>query len=143
MPFDPERMFSPIKEITPENREYFAGRAADFTHALEAISREGAGYALAGEGGVGKTSFALQLKDILQGQTSLLDTLGVRAQLTTTLKRYDCAWIRATSGIDDVPTLLAELMHESDKPWSLFKTLSRGVSSHGATARGSHERIRD
>ena len=117
---EPLKMFSPKLEITPEHREYFAGRRDDFRHALDAIAVPGSAYALAGEGGVGKTSLALQLKDILQGETTLLDTLGIRSELTSSVKRYKCAWLKVTTGIDDIETLLAALMEESELPWSLY-----------------------
>ena len=117
---DTLRLFSPKAAIRADNREHFAGRRKDLAFALDALAVPESALALIGEGGVGKTSLAWQVKDILTGRTELLKRLDVGPLLNHTLKKYYCVWVKCGQEILDLETLLASIIKESSEDTSLY-----------------------
>lgn len=66
------KLFLPSKAIRTENSEVFVGRQDVISEAIEAVSIAGSTLLIYGERGIGKTSFAWQISNILSGQNNII-----------------------------------------------------------------------
>jgi len=84
---DARQMFVHKQAIRHDNQQFFTGRQTLLSTALDALAVPGAAMIVHGDAGVGKTSLAWQLLEILQGiQHCLPDSaLPLNIRLTNTI----------------------------------------------------------
>jgi Cdc6-like AAA superfamily ATPase len=116
------RAFSPAAPIT--NHELFAGRSVEMTRVMDVAAQPGRHAAIYGERGVGKTSLARVMSQVLEGQyfplyytCSTADTFGsiwagVLDEAKLVSLRLKAGFV---SGYEDIVQSAAELL-ESDDP---------------------------
>lgn len=116
---DPRKIFS-HKQAIRNNRELFSGRNDFFTKALDGFTVPGSAMAIIGERGVGKTSFAWQIMEILSGNRALVDDLGVRTNLP--VDEFHCVWVQCrTSMVDPYGAILETLLSGQDSDRTIRK----------------------
>ena len=112
-PFDPRSYFAHKQAIRKANRRFFAGRKDIFPEAVDGLGVPGSAGVIFGERGVGKTSFAWQLLEILRGDCTLLDKLGVKPALE--IRAHECLWVQCRKGMVDIHGALLALMRPGQR----------------------------
>ena len=99
-------LFSPTKAIR-EEFDFLSGRTDLIDKCLDRLSTPGVSLVLYGERGVGKTSVAYQLYNILCKKQEVIDTLGIGEEALE--EAYRPAWYECTSETDFHEVLLKVL----------------------------------
>jgi hypothetical protein len=115
---DARKLFVHKQAIRLHNQEFFTGRQELLSRALDAIAVEGAALVIYGDAGIGKTSLAWQLLEVLRGNHQLLDRLSVTTQHP--IDKYYCVWIQNNPGMVDLDALLLALLMKSAADDSFF-----------------------
>lgn len=110
--FDPRRLFT-FAAITDKNREFFAGRRDLLASALDTIAAGELSLFIYGDGGVGKTSFANQIRAILGGDLKVIKQWGLDKLLRYQVQKSNCAAIAVSLDIVDLESLLVALLWDS------------------------------
>lgn len=105
---DARQMFVHKQAIRHDNQRFFTGRQSLLSTALDALAIPGAAMIVHGDAGVGKTSFAWQLLEILQGNRALVARLNIATQHP--VDKYYCVWIQYNQGMVDVDAILLGLL---------------------------------
>lgn len=113
---DINKLFLPHLPIRKQ-KDLFAGRRAELISAIEEIQIPGKSIIIYGERGVGKTSFAWQLYDLLQNENDLLKLWGLNDKLVNS--KYGCVYIQCNKSITSIEDVLLRLLTPNSTRTSL------------------------
>lgn len=126
-----DKAFSPAGEI--DSPERFAGRLPQLQQALRALRVERASFLIYGHRGVGKTSFAKQLRLIASGNYELVDALGLQAEIPSDGFLHPTAYFSCDDFIADVPGLLQAMLTDTDPIYGLGRYLDDTILAQRTT----------
>jgi hypothetical protein len=111
----PEDLFCPGRPIKHDRQELFVGRRKEMSEAVKNID---AGFSLviAGEAGVGKTSFAWQLMELLSGEPETCDRW-----LWSPDRPYRCVWLDCNTTMKTLEDVLINLLQPSCRNYTFFR----------------------
>lgn len=118
------RAFSPAKEI--EDPALFAGRKAEVEAGLRALSNRGGFISIFGLRGVGKSSIALQLKRIAEGDQQLVKMLYLQKYLPRKGFNFIVHYYKSDTFIKTTGDLFKRVLFGDDKNPSLFTLTKAG-----------------
>lgn len=123
----PDEYFSPKSAIRDDKAQLFRGRTELLSSAVKAASGEGAALYIYGERGVGKTSFAWRLKNILERS----DSADVQPflSLLPRNKQFSCVWVECKDYMNDLGGLLVSLLRPQSDAASLSKVFPKVYKS--------------
>jgi AAA ATPase domain len=112
---DPNKLFVPRSAIRSEKFNWFSGRQGLMKNCLDALGGEGTSLVLYGERGVGKTSLAWRVMEMLNSapekRQNLMD-IGCD-------RNYKCVWLECKDSMENVEAVLVNLLRHQDEPFSL------------------------
>lgn len=104
--------FSPAKEI--EIPELFSGREDEIVQGIYALRSDGASLCIYGKRGVGKTSFAKQLRLIAAGYSKLIDLISKPELFDDDLFNMPTVYFACDDTIGDINDLFRKLLSDRD-----------------------------
>ena len=116
--------FSPSREIV--DPEMFVGRADEIRTGILALQNRGGCLAIYGPRAVGKTSIALQLKQIAEGSTVLARMLDEMRYLPRSGFSYTVHYVRCDRYVRNIADLLKRILFGDEENPSLFELTSSG-----------------
>jgi AAA ATPase domain len=105
--------FQPGRALREEYKQQFVGREVEIKKGLIGLHNDGAAVAIIGERGIGKTSLACRLMEVLEGDYSFLDSRGIKTSIP--LHKYNCIWIECTRQLQNVEGLIIQLLTQSNR----------------------------
>ncbi len=118
------RAFSPAKEI--EDPRLFAGRREEIEAGIRALLNRGGFLTVFGLRGVGKSSIALQLRNIAEGNRELAKTLNLERLLPRREFNFIVQYYKADSFIKDARDLFYRILFGDDGNRALFSLTDSG-----------------
>jgi AAA+ ATPase superfamily predicted ATPase len=116
--------FSPTREIRMSDK--FIGRVDQIKEMVISLSDKGSFLAIYGLRGVGKSSFAVQVKNIAEGDEYFKSVYGLDRFYPKTKFNNIVIYIHCDSFIKTIPDLLKRIMFGDDKNRSLFSYTTSG-----------------
>jgi hypothetical protein len=113
-------LFAPSKALRSDERDLFSGRSGYFKEALDALAVDASSLLVHGERGVGKTSFAWQLMEMLSGKKKLRERLGIG--VPPGLSRRTCLWVECRDTYTSIADALLSVI--AYRPPSMARDLS-------------------
>jgi hypothetical protein len=111
MDIDPKKLFFPNKAIRRENNQFFAGRRDLLRDACLRVGRDDFSALVYGDRGVGKTSFAWQLLELLSGDRTLAGSGDLN--LPNHLDECKCIWLQCQNYMQNIEGVLLSLLKDS------------------------------
>ncbi len=118
------RAFSPAKEI--EDPQFFAGRKAEVQAGIRSLLNRGGFLAIFGLRGVGKSSIALQMKRIAEGDAELVKMLYLDKMLPKKGFNFIVQYYKSDTFIKTISDLLKRVLFGDDTNPSLFSLTKSG-----------------
>ena len=118
------RAFSPAKEISDPN--LFAGRKEEIRAGISALHNRGGFLAIFGLRGVGKSSVALQIKNIAEGNTTLTNMMAMRKLLPKRGFNFIVHYYRSDGFVKNIGDLFKRMLFGDDANPSLFSLTKAG-----------------
>lgn len=118
------RAFSPSTEI--DNPELFAGRKEEIKAGIRALVNRGGFLAIHGLRGVGKSSIAVQIKLIAEGDTRLVKMLNLERLMPKRGFNFIVRYFKTDTFIKSSADLLKRILFGDDKNSSLFSLTKAG-----------------
>lgn len=112
---DPNKLFVPRSAIRSEKVDWFSGREGLIKDCLNALGGEGTSLILYGERGVGKTSLAWRIMEILNNPRNE----GRSLMSIGSDRNYKCVWLECKDTMESVEAVLVNLLRPQDEPFSL------------------------
>jgi AAA ATPase domain len=114
---DLNQLFVPRSAIRSDKVGWFSGRKGLIGDCLNALGGEGTSLILYGERGIGKTSLAWQIMEILAGSHKVYqrqDLMHIGSD-----KNYKCVWLECKDTMESIEAVLVNLLRPQDEPFSL------------------------
>ena len=111
MDIDPKKLFFPNKAIRQENKQFFAGRRDLLRDAYLRVGRDDFSALIYGDRGVGKTSFAWQLLELLSGDRTLAESGDLN--LPANPSKCKCVWLQCQDYMQNIEAVLLSLLKDS------------------------------
>lgn len=119
----PEDLFCPGEPIKRRKKHLFVGRFSEMKEALDWI-KSGFSLVITGEKGVGKTSFAWQLMELLTGEPETCDHWQWSPN-----QPYRCVWLSCSTEIQSIENILSKLLQSSCCDFTLSRYFPEVISS--------------
>lgn len=110
MNIDVDSLFFPAQAIKSE-KSFFAGRRTLLQDAVKAANTPGVSIVLYGERGIGKTSAAWQLYDLLQGDKTLYKLWNTKP--IELRYKFKCVWVKCKEYMSSTEDILLKLLMPS------------------------------
>jgi hypothetical protein len=124
---EPSDYFQYDKAIRKENQFLFVGRRNEFEEVLDSLLTDTSHCIIYGEAGIGKTSFAWQLLEILEDNYFVLEKLDIKPFLKK--DKYLCAWTECVTKPKSINHLLLNVLkYKRDVPNNFRKIFSKAFS---------------
>lgn len=118
---DPRNLFSHKQAIRSDNQKFFVGRKEIIEQILDALAVKGASVALFGDGGIGKTSVAWQILELLSGDKALVEQLEIKPDFP--IERFRCVWFQCAENMINLPNALARMMAQDNREYSFGRVV--------------------
>lgn len=105
--------FRPAQEV--DNPRFFAGRAKQVSELTDALHVVGSTPLIFGDRGLGKTSLAIQMKHIAEGEIELLGALGLRDRAFSEDQRCHALLVTCTDETRNFDGLIQRLINAAEK----------------------------
>ncbi|RYC66939.1 ATP-binding protein [Spirosoma sordidisoli] len=112
MNIDVDSLFFPAQAIKSE-KSFFAGRKTLLQDAVKAVNTPGVSVVLYGERGIGKTSAAWQLYDLLQGDKTLYKLWNTKP--IELRYKFKCVWVKCREYMSSTEDILLKLLMPSSE----------------------------
>ena len=127
----PKDLFTPKGSLRGNHAKLFSGRASIVVDAVEAIEVPGASAIIYGDRGVGKSSFAWQLFEILERNKEVYQQYPELGDLDN---EYVCLWIECEKRYQNVAGVLLSLLRETvGKRGRTIKDVFPHIFDHGSS----------
>ncbi len=113
----PDDIFSVGQPITRDKKHLFVGRSDEMKNALDLLNG-GFSLVITGEAGVGKTSFAWQLMELMAGSEETWDCWHLPDKPTNT---YHCIWYDIPKGITDINEIFKRMLKPSAQDYTFSR----------------------
>jgi hypothetical protein len=111
----PEDIFSCGEPIKRHKKHLFVGHRSEIRDALRTIE-DGFSLIITGEKGVGKTSFAWQLMELLSGVPEACDLIGIAQD-----ESYNCVWLDCNTRMKTLEGILISVLQLSCKDYTFSR----------------------
>ncbi len=124
---DPRNLFSHKQAIRSDNQKFFVGRKEVIEQILDALAVKGSSVALFGDGGIGKTSVAWQILELLSGDNKLVKQLNLKPDFP--IERFRCIWFQCSENMINLPNALARMMAQDNREYSFGKVVKESLKA--------------
>lgn len=116
--------FSPSREVIDPNM--FAGRREEVKNAILALQNDGGFITIYGQRGVGKSSIALQIKRLAEGDSTLAQMLNLEKYVPKKGFDYKVHYFKCDKFVKNIDDLLKRILFGDDENPSLFSLTPSG-----------------